>query len=733
MSQLLNGMNPRQKEAILYTQGPLLVMAGAGSGKTRVLTHRIAYLIEEQRVNPWQILAITFTNKAAREMKERLDALVGTSSRDLWVSTFHAMCMRILRREAQAIGYSKQFTIIDTSEQKTLMKKIIKELNLDDKRYSEKVVLSIISDAKNQSVTPQMFQEQAASYFEEGVSKCYDLYEKQLVQKQLMDFDDLIIKTVQLFKERPDILEEYQRKFQYIHVDEYQDTNAVQYELVLQLSHYHQNICVVGDADQSIYGWRGADMGNILNFEKDFPNAKTILLEQNYRSTQTILDAANDVIMNNQERIAKKLWTQNAVGEKIAYYRAFSEQDEASFVATKMKQLLSEKVHAKSYQDFAVLYRTNAQSRAIEDALRQQVIPYKIYGGLRFYDRAEIKDVLAYLRLMANPNDDLSFERVVNAPKRSVGKSSLEKLTAFANQHGISLYQAAKNSLAVGLPAKATKGISQFVTVIENCQEKMDKMNMTNLVDEVLEKSGYLEALQMENTLESQSRVDNIEEFKSVTKLFDESPIDSEQEDLPAIVRFLSDFALDNTVEEESGQEVTLMTLHSAKGLEFPVVFLVGMEETIFPTHRSIDENDMEEERRLMYVGITRAEKKLFLTHASSRLLYGKTQRNGVSRFIDEIQDERMESAVSKPLQKRVLFQEKESKLKTSLVQKQVVTKQNNANVSWSVGDKVSHAKWGIGRIVRISGSDTDKMLDIAFDGQGIKTLLASFAPITKA
>ncbi|NEW63291.1 DNA helicase PcrA [Granulicatella sp. zg-ZJ] len=730
MSKLLEKMNERQKEAVQHTEGPLLIMAGAGSGKTRVLTHRIAYLVEEKHINPWNILAITFTNKAAKEMKERLELLVGHVTRDMWVSTFHSMCVRILRREAELIGYSRQFSIADTSEQKTLMKRVIKERGYDPKKVNEKVLLSVISDAKNQLLTPERMKEEASTWFEDVIADCYQDYQNLLMKNQLFDFDDLIMKTVELFEQYPDVLSYYQQKFHYIHVDEYQDTNKTQYTLVRQLSRYFKNICVVGDADQSIYGWRGADMSNILNFEKDFPNAKTVLLEQNYRSTKTILNAANNVIDNNQERVAKTLWTQNDTGDTITLYNAFSEKDEASYVAQKIKQLQTEKVYVSKYNDIAVLYRTNAQSRSLEEAFMQYAIPYKIYGGLRFYDRLEIKDILAYLRLIDNPKDDLSFERVVNVPKRSVGKTSLEKLASFARERNYSLFEATEHLEETGLGTKAKNGILSFVTLIKKCQIALEESTITQLLDMLLEKSGYTECLEMEGTLEAQARLENIQEFKSVTKTFDEQLQTENLEDIEEVIspltRFLSDFALDGTLEEDETNEhyVTLMTLHAAKGLEFPVVFIVGMEETIFPSSRSVFEEDIEEERRLMYVGMTRAEKKLFLTHASSRLLYGDVKRNRASRFLEEISDVYVDvpenitpqTTITKPF-------------KVPFVQKKVVTQENR---QFSVGDKVKHAKWGIGRVVRISGKDVDTTIDIAFENQGIKTLLAAFAPVEK-
>ncbi|MBS4762052.1 DNA helicase PcrA [Carnobacteriaceae bacterium zg-ZUI252] len=732
MSNLLQTMNERQIEAITTTQGPLLVMAGAGSGKTRVLTHRIAYLIQEKGVQPWRVLAITFTNKAAKEMKERLEHLVGTLFQDMWVSTFHAMCVKILRREAQHIGYTRSFTIVDSAEQKTLIKQILKSKNLDDKKFNDKVIAAFISDAKNMMLLPSDAKKQANDWFSGILAECYEAYQEKLFKNQAFDFDDLIMKTVELFRNHPEVLADYQQKFQYIHVDEYQDTNKAQYELVLMLSKMHQNLCVVGDADQSIYGWRGADMHNILNFSNDFPHAKTVLLEQNYRSTQTILNAANDVIANNTQRIAKKLWTQNDVGAKIARYQAFSETDEASFVAQEIQKYTNP---TGCYNNCAILYRANAQSRVIEEALMRHKIPYRIVGGLRFYDRAEIKDVLAYLRIIANPDDDLSFERVVNVPKRSVGKTSLEKLRSFALEHGISLFKAAQNVMAVGLPNKATKGVSEFVALVTQMQAYCDG-SMKEMVTTLLEKSGYEEMLRQEGTLEAESRLENIQEFQSVAATFDDQESET-SEDVPKLIEFLTDFALDNPRDEEDNEQaVTLMTLHAAKGLEFPVVFLVGLEESIFPSSRSVFESDDEEERRLMYVGITRAKQQLFLTNATSRLLYGQVQRNMPSRFLDEISEtwlEQVGSAYryggSSKMGVPTTPQQKNQRINTILPKRPITTKSAG---NWKVGDKVSHGKFGIGTIVRIKGSGDDCVLDIAFNEIGIKPLMASFAPITK-
>lgn len=727
MTELFLQMNDKQKEAILYTQGPLLVMAGAGSGKTRVLTHRIAYLMQEKHVHPWRILAITFTNKAAREMKERLEQLVGSASNDIWVSTFHSMCVRILRREAQVIGYTRQFTIVDAAEQKTLIKRLLRDKNLDDKKFNDKVIAAYISDAKNAMITPKQALNEANDWFSRVLAECYEAYQETLFKNQAFDFDDLIMKTVELFQQHPDILKEYQQKFEYIHVDEYQDTNQAQYELVLMLSKGYENICVVGDADQSIYGWRGANMYNILHFSKDFPTAQTILLEQNYRSTQTILNAANDVIANNEERIAKKLWTQNAVGTPVMHYKAFSETDEASFVAQTLQKHHSDGI---AYADMAVLYRTNAQSRVLEDMLMRHKIAYRMVGGLRFYDRAEIKDILAYLRLVANPNDDLSFERVINVPKRAVGKTSVEKLRLFATDKGISLFAAAQQVALTSIGSKASKGITNFVNLITTLQACTD-LTMTQLVDKVLDSTNYENMLIEEATLEAQGRLENLKEFKSVTQTFDMQ--NDNDDDIPKIITFLTDFALDNPAEvTNTNDAVTLMTLHASKGLEFPVVCIVGLEEMIFPSSRSLLDHDVEEERRLMYVGMTRAQEHLYLTNATSRLLYGQVQRYAPSRFLSEIDPDRLlatggVSFFGKVQQEPVNVMKQTS----SIVAKTAVVKKDNQHIQWKMGDKVIHKTFGEGTVVRIHNED-DVKLDIAFNNLGIKQLLAAYAPITK-
>ena len=642
MNPLLNGMNDKQSEAVQTTEGPLLIMAGAGSGKTRVLTHRIAYLIDEKMVNPWNILAITFTNKAAREMRERAMALNPSTSETL-IATFHSMCVRILRREADHIGYNRNFTIVDPGEQRTLMKRILKNLNLDPKKWNERAILGTISNAKNDLLDEVAYEHQAGDMYTQIVAKCYNAYQEELRRSEAMDFDDLIMMTLRLFDKNPDVLAYYQQRYQYIHVDEYQDTNHAQYQLVKLLASRFKNICVVGDADQSIYGWRVADMQNILDFEKDYPEAKVVLLEENYRSTKKILQAANEVIKNNRNRRPKKLLTQNDDGEQIVYYRANDERDEAVFVASTINNIVREE--GKNFKDFAVLYRTNAQSRTIEEALLKSNIPYTMVGGTKFYSRKEIRDVISYLNLIANPADNISFERVVNEPKRGVGPGTLEKIRTFAYEQDMSLLDASANIMLSPIKGKAAQGVYDFANVILNLRNKLNDLSITEVVETVLDQSGYLDALSMQQTLESQARIENIEEFMSVTKNFDETNTDGTEDEtgIDRLGRFLNDLALiaDTDDGDVEAAEVTLMTLHAAKGLEFPVVFLIGMEEGVFPLSRASEEPDeLEEERRLAYVGITRAEEILFLTNANTRTLFGKTNYNRPSRFLREISDD---------------------------------------------------------------------------------------------
>ena len=759
MNPLLTSMNDRQAEAVQTTEGPLLIMAGAGSGKTRVLTHRIAYLIDEKLVNPWNILAITFTNKAAREMKERAYTL-NPATEDCLIATFHSMCVRILRREADHIGYNRNFTIIDPSEQRTLMKRILKTLNLDPKKWNERAILGTISNAKNDLIDEAAYVALAGDMYTEIVAKCYEMYQKELRQSEAMDFDDLIMLTLRIFDKNPDVLTYYQQRYQYIHVDEYQDTNHAQYQLVKLLASRFKNICVVGDADQSIYGWRGADMQNILDFEKDYPEAKVVLLEENYRSTKTILQAANDVIKNNRNRRPKNLWTQNADGKDIVYYRANDEQDEALFVAKTIDELSSTSDYV--YRDFAVLYRTNAQSRNIEEALLKANIPYTMVGGTKFYSRKEIRDVISYLNLIANTSDNISFERVVNEPKRGVGPGTVEKIRNFAAGQEMSLLDASSQIMLSPVKGKAAQAVFDFANLILNLRERLDELTVTELVELVLERTGYTEQLVAQATLESQARIENIEEFLSVTKNFDEdSENDTEETGLDRLSRFLNDLALiaDTDDGNQESSEVTLMTLHAAKGLEFPVVFIIGMEENVFPLSRAAeDEDELEEERRLAYVGITRAEKVLFLTNANSRLLYGKTNYNRPTRFLNEISSSLLDyQGLARPANtsfkasyvngKTVQFgqgmslaqalqERKRQAAPSSISSSQLPFGKNVAanqpTIDWAIGDIAHHKKWGDGTVLEVSGSDSSQELKINFPEVGLKKLLASVAPIEK-
>ena len=769
MNPLLTGMNDQQAEAVQTTEGPLLIMAGAGSGKTRVLTHRIAYLIDEKMINPWNILAITFTNKAAREMRERAVALNPATSETL-IATFHSMCVRILRREADHIGYNRNFTIVDPGEQRTLMKRILKNLNLDPKKWNERAILGTISNAKNDLLDEIAYEHQAGDMYTQIVAKCYKAYQEELRRSEAMDFDDLIMMTLRLFDENPDVLAYYQQRYQYIHVDEYQDTNHAQYQLVKLLASRFKNICVVGDADQSIYGWRGADMQNILDFEKDYPEAKVVLLEENYRSTKKILQAANDVIKNNRNRRPKKLWTQNDEGEQIVYYRANDERDEAVFVASTIDNIVREKV--KNFKDFAVLYRTNAQSRTIEEALLKSNIPYTMVGGTKFYSRKEIRDVISYLNLIANTSDNISFERVVNEPKRGVGPGTLEKLRNFAYEQNMSLLDASANIMLSPIKGKAAQGVYDFANMILNLRDQLDGLSITDTVEAILDKSGYLDALSMQQTLESQSRIENIEEFMSVTKNFDETNTDGTEDEtgIDRLGRFLNDLALiaDTDDGEAEAAEVTLMTLHAAKGLEFPVVFLIGMEEGVFPLSRASEEPDeLEEERRLAYVGITRAEEILFLTNANTRTLFGKTGYNRPSRFLREISDDLLQyQGLARPAnssfgvrftkeepiqfgQGMSLQQALQTRKANAQPQKHTggaqpfskatgglpfskASDSGNSATDWEIGDIAHHKKWGDGTVLEVTGSGKTQELKIKFPEVGLKKVLASVAPIVK-
>ncbi|AWD86635.1 MULTISPECIES: DNA helicase PcrA [Bacillus] len=733
-NQLLSGLNPVQQEAVKTTDGPLLLMAGAGSGKTRVLTHRIAYLMAEKHVAPWNILAITFTNKAAREMKERVESILGPGADEIWISTFHSMCVRILRRDIDRIGINRNFSILDTADQLSVIKGILKERNIDPKKFDPRSILGSISSAKNELIEPEEFAKTAGGYYDQVTSDVYTDYQKKLLKNQSLDFDDLIMTTIKLFERVPEVLEFYQRKFQYIHVDEYQDTNRAQYLLVKQLAARLENICVVGDSDQSIYRWRGADIANILSFEKDYPSANVILLEQNYRSTKRILQAANEVIKNNSNRKPKNLWTENDEGIKLSYYSGDNEFGEGQFVAGKINELHSS--GRRKLSDIAILYRTNAQSRVIEETLLKSGLNYNIVGGTKFYDRKEIKDILAYLRLVSNPDDDISFTRIVNVPKRGVGATSLEKIASYAAMNGMSMFQAIKQVDFIGVSAKAANALDGFGAMIENLTNMQDYLSITELTEEILEKTEYREMLKAEKSIEAQSRLENIDEFLSVTKNFEQKSEDK------SLVAFLTDLALiadidqlDQKEEESGGKDaVTLMTLHAAKGLEFPVVFLMGMEEGVFPHSRSLmEEAEMEEERRLAYVGITRAEEELYLTNAKMRTLFGRTNMNPESRFIREIPGDLLENLNEKKTPRMQPGRKVQPKRGPVSRPVSYANKTGGDSLSWAVGDKAGHKKWGTGTVVSVKGEGESTELDIAFPSPvGVKRLLAAFAPIEK-
>jgi DNA helicase-2/ATP-dependent DNA helicase PcrA len=748
----INKLNERQKEAALAINGPLLIMAGAGSGKTRVLTHRIGYLIASG-VAPWSILAITFTNKAAKEMQNRVAALVGHGAEDIWVSTFHSMCVRILRRDIERIGYSSSFSILDGGDQLSVVKSCMKEMNIDAKQFEPRTIQAEISNAKNELRGVDQFEKEAGKdFFLAMVARIYRLYQRKLQAANSLDFDDLIMKTIELFKSEPEVMAFYQKKFHYIHVDEYQDTNRAQYMLCKMLAEQHHNLCVVGDSDQSIYRWRGADITNILNFEKDYPNAKTILLEQNYRSTAAILDAANGVIGNNRGRKPKKLWTDKGSGDKLQLFEADNEHGEAYFVAGKIRSNVQT---GMQFADHAILYRTNAQSRVIEEVLLKSDIPYQIVGGIRFYERKEIKDIIAYLRLIANPDDDISFDRVVNVPKRGIGDTTMEKMAAFASDHGQSMYAALSGVFQPELGARALGALSQFTEMIRNLHQMVEYLTVTELVEKMLELSNYREEYKKDKTLEGQARLENIDEFLSVTQDFEAKNEDK------SLINFLTEMALvadvDSLASDESSK-VILMTMHSAKGLEFPVVFIVGMEESIFPMGRAMGNDDeLEEERRLAYVGITRAEQQLFLSHAQSRMLYGRTMYNAPSRFIREIPEELIERIANARREGGFgratfgggsragssqwgqsagstasgSFAKATSTVEVSKPRGPVVDRDTSA-LDFKPGDKVKHNKWGIGTVVSVKGTGDDMELNIAFPDIGVKRLLARFAPVDK-
>ncbi|EPZ43638.1 DNA helicase PcrA [Staphylococcus epidermidis] len=725
MNALVKNMNSEQSEAVRTTEGPLLIMAGAGSGKTRVLTHRIAYLLDEKDVSPYNILAITFTNKAAKEMKARVEHLVGEEAQVIWMSTFHSMCVRILRRDADRIGIERNFTIIDPTDQKLVIKDVLKSENIDSKRFEPRMFIGAISNLKNELKTPEDAQKEANDFHSQMVATVYKGYQRQLSRNEALDFDDLIMTTINLFERVPETLEYYQNKFQYIHVDEYQDTNKAQYTLVKLLANKFKNLCVVGDSDQSIYGWRGADIQNILSFEEDYPEAKTIFLEQNYRSTKNILNAANEVIKHNSERKPKGLWTANSGGDKIQYYEAMTERDEAEYV---VKEIMKHQRSGKKYSEMAILYRTNAQSRVLEETFMKSNIPYTMVGGQKFYDRKEIKDLLSYLRVIANSNDDISLQRIINVPKRGIGPSSVEKIQTYALQNNISMFDALAEVDFIGLSKKVTQECISFYEMIQNLIKEQEFLEISEIVDEVLQKSGYRDMLDREQSIESRSRLENLDEFMSVPKDYEENTPLEEQ----SLINFLTDLSLVADIDEADTQNgVTLMTMHSAKGLEFPIVFIMGMEESLFPHIRAIkseDDHEMEEERRICYVAITRAEELLYITNATTRMLFGRSQSNMPSRFLKEIPEDLLDSHTG---QKRQTIYPK-SQPKRGFSKRTTSTKKQVSSSDWKVGDKVMHKAWGEGMVSNVNEKNGSVELDIIFKSEGPKRLLAQFAPITK-
>lgn len=738
-SLLLQNMNEKQEEAIRATEGPLLIMAGAGSGKTRVLTHRIAYLIDEKQVAPWNILAITFTNKAASEMRERVEKLLDIRGTHVTISTFHSLCVRILRRDIDKLGYSKSFNIADTSESLTLIKSILKDFNIDPKKFSPRAFLEQISKQKNELITANQYSKIADSYFSQEVATIYQEYQKRLQKYQTLDFDDLIMLTVKLFQKFPDTLADYQNIYRYLHVDEYQDTNQAQYILTRLLSKKYKNICVVGDADQSIYGWRGANMRNILNFKKDYPQAQVILLEQNYRSTGNILQAANNVISNNTERIKKKLWTKNDQGAKVHIYEARNENEEAIFVIKQIQQQIKD--YNLNYGDFGILFRTNAQSRTIEETLLKSSIPYQLFGGKRYYERKEILDIIGYLKVIANPDDVYSLHRVINLPKKGIGNTTIGRIGEYANQHQISEFDSFKYIDEIKANSKAKNEILNFYNLIKKWRQQIEdnKISITELTEDIYKKTGYLDFYKIQSDPESQSRVDNLEEFLSVTKNFDDQVSDTSNFNQSLtdnrLINFLTDLALVTDNDHDSDEKsVSLMTLHAAKGLEFPIVFIIGMEEGLFPLKRSImEENGMEEERRLAYVGITRAKKELYLIYADQRVLYGLVQVNRPSCFIQEI-DPEVKDQISDEKEEKNAEPHYKGKTNYRSVYRPIrkVHKINNLGI-FKVGDKIIHNKWGQGVVVKVTGKNTEQEIDVAFGREvGVKRLMASLAPIKK-
>lgn len=734
-------LNAEQREAVFHTEGPLLILAGAGSGKTRVLTHRIAYLIEEKGINPWNILAITFTNKAAGEMRERVDDIVGFGSESIWVSTFHSTCVRILRRHIDRLGYDNNFTIYDSDDQKTLMKDVCKLLQIDTKTYRERTILSAISSAKDEMVTPEEYELNAYGDFsKKKIAEAYKEYERQLKANNALDFDDLLVKTVQLFQTQPEILEYYQDRFRYIMVDEYQDTNTVQFKLISLLAAKYKNLCVVGDDDQSIYKFRGANIQNILSFEKEFEHTKVIKLEQNYRSTSTILDAANAVIKNNVGRKAKSLWTENGEGEKIQFRQFDTAYDEAEYIVGDIRERVDNGKAA--YCDHAVLYRTNAQSRLFEEKMITANIPYKIVGGVNFYARKEIKDLLAYLKTIDNGKDDLAVRRIINVPKRGIGLTTVNRITEAAQQRGISFYEALCSAdLVPGLGRSISK-LESFAAMIEYFRKEAEHLSITELMEEILTETGYVEELKAEGEEEAEVRLQNIDEFLNKIAAYEESC----EEELPTLSGFLEEVALVADIDslDEESDYVVLMTLHSAKGLEFPYVYLAGMEDGIFPSYMTItadDPTEIEEERRLCYVGITRAKKELAMTCARRRMIRGETQYNKMSRFLKEVPPQLLSTGkivekeeLELPKQNAYVQAKQSFQAKPFMISKPVQQfgVKSGEGLSYGVGDRVRHMKFGEGTVTAITEGGRDYEVSVDFDSAGTKKMFASFAKLQK-
>lgn len=728
MNSLLTGLNKEQQQAVQHTEGPLLILAGAGSGKTKVLTVRIAHLLA-QGVNPYEILAITFTNKAAKEMKSRVEGLVGDVANRIWLSTFHSFCAKFLRFEIDSfLGYNSNFTIYDTSDSQAVIKAALKALNLDDKYYPVGAMIAAISDAKNQLLFASDFRKQARDFYQQKVADVYEYYERELRKNNALDFDDLLLVAVKLLQSNTAVLDKYSHRFRYVMIDEYQDTNHAQYLLAKLLASHWKNIAVVGDADQSIYAWRGADIQNILDFEKDYPNCRSIKLEQNYRSTKIILDAANAVIDNNEGRPEKNLWTDKTEGTKIQHFTAQSEHEEAAFIGDTIAK--KHDIHDVPYGDMAILYRTNAQSRVLEEALIKRALPYTMVGGTKFYDRKEIKDVLAYLRVLYNPFDDLSLLRIINVPKRSIGATTVAKLQDYAREKGTSLFMTLTQlHLIDSIKGKTKEKLEEFGILIFTLVSEMEDKTVLDILESILDRTGYLAQLEESTDPQDQARAENIGELLSVAKDFQDTNPSGTVED------FLEQVALVNDVDsfEQEEAKVTLMTLHAAKGLEFPIVFLCGLEEGLFPHSRTLmNPEEIEEERRLAYVGITRAEKELYISNATTRTVFGRTSSYLPSRFIDEIPEELVDGLRAK---RKVPDDIKRHVPQHMSVTSRPVTKpivRNEVIADWKVGDTAIHSKWGNGKVINVTGEGAGMKLTIEFPTQGVRVVMAKFAPVKK-